>query len=297
MIATLIRRYGRNSQDLPRILLLALSLALTVLLAVNLARLTWQLLPVAELPSLPAPTQPATTNTTTDDANTTQNSWRIGRWHLFGNAEQQPHPAPRVAQPLPETRLNLTLRGIVSSSDAHSGGAIIASGNGQEVYYSVGSTLPGGATLQSIFKDHVVLERNGRLEKLKLPRDIVGQTTSTTRPRRPANRLTAPGTGSLAGLRQQILSNPQQLLNVFSVEPYTNRGQFIGYRLRPGRDQSLFNRTGLRNGDIVTSINGIRLDTPAKAMTALRGLAQASEARLQIRRNGQPQSLRIDLGQ
>ncbi len=294
MLEAISRRYSQYT-DLARPLLLASNLLLLTLLMVNLAQLTWQLLPETTLsPRQTLPQQQTSSLTGSPNKTQPEQNWNIARWHLFGNAARRPKATLPITQPLPETRLNLTLRGIVSSATAGQGGAIIATANGQQSYYTTGATVPGGAVLQSIHKDHVVLKRSGRLEKLKLPRQELGlpakETTNNT-----FRQGNTTHQGSLAGLRQQILRNPQQLLNVFSVEPYTNRGQFIGYRLRPGRDRSLFKRTGLQNGDIVTRINGIRLDTPAKAMTALRGLAQSPAANLQIRRNGQLQTLRIDL--
>lgn len=298
MLEALWNRVGDMPGLMPR-LFTAARIALLSGLMIELALLSWQLVPrppatasLSLAPDAPPPLTAAGREETRPTA-----SRNLARWHLFGQArKERPAPRPTVRRTLPETRLNLSLRGVVSSDGGRSGGAIIDAGQGQEVYYPVGSRLPGGARLQSVHKDHVVLERNGRLETLKLPRSgLRAPSGRLPAPRtRPMNPPPAPS-GGLARLRRQILDDPQQLLNVFSVEPYTRRGRFVGYRLRPGRDHALFALTGLQDGDIVTTINGIRLDTPARAMSALRGLAQVSEATITVLRRGREQTLQVNL--
>jgi general secretion pathway protein C len=54
---------------------------------------------------------------------------------------------------------------------------------------------------------------------------------------------------------------------------------------------------GLAPGDVVTSVNGVKLDSPAKALSLLRGLSSADEVRLEIERGGVPQSLIVNINQ
>ncbi len=295
MLETLWNRLG----DMPGLMRRLFTVANVVLLSgamIELALLSWQLVPRPPAPPAPGPTGGPAPSVAQPSDTAPATARDLARWHLFGEVRKgRPAPGPVIRKELPETRLNLSLRGVVSSAAGRTGGAIIDTGNGQEVYYPVGSSLPGGARLQSVHKDHVVLERNGRLETLKLPRNDLGGTPDQGRQAMTPRMATPPAGQGLAQLRQQILDNPQQLLNVFSVEPYTQHGRFVGYRLRPGRDRALFALTGLHDGDIVTAINGIRLDAPAKAMSALRGLAQASEASVSVLRNGRRESFRIDL--
>ncbi len=297
MLETLLNRVG-NTPELTRRLFATINLALLAGLAIELALLTWQLVPRPPAPTIATTRTPETAERPPMVASR-PTSWDLARWHLFGEFRPQAAPARPVArQELPETRLNLTLRGVVSAEAGQGGGAIIDSGNGQEVYYPVGAELPGGARLQAVRKDHVVLERNGRLETLKLPKDgIAPPTAGGRRPSsRPAAARQSVGGPALARLRQEVIENPSRLLDVFSIAPQTRHGRFVGYRIRPGRDRDLFALTGLKDGDTVTAINGVRLDTPAKAMNALRGLAQASVALVEIERDGRMQTLRVDLG-
>jgi len=84
--------------------------------------------------------------------------------NLFGN----PKPAVVVKQ-APKTTLNLTLQGILSTSDVAMARAIILAGKQKSELYSVGEKIPGtGASVKEIRDNEVILNRNGALESLPL---------------------------------------------------------------------------------------------------------------------------------
>lgn len=71
---------------------------------------------------------------------------------------------------IPNTKLSLTLKGALTDiNHKNEDSSAIIQGSNQEQLYSLGDTLPGGATLKEIFPDHVILSRNGQLEKLFFP--------------------------------------------------------------------------------------------------------------------------------
>jgi general secretion pathway protein C len=74
-------------------------------------------------------------------------------------------------------------------------------------------------------------------------------------------------------------------------------GQLKGYRVYPGKDRSAFTAAGLRPGDLVTSVNGVQLDDPAKALQMLGDLGQAGQVNLVVERGGQSQNISINLTQ
>lgn len=152
-----------------------LTLALVVLVIYQLARLTWQLVPAPDVP--PAPATPANVVPSAPAApeRDRPSAANIAGWHLFGQAD--PGTGPGVgggrAAPIdaPETRLNLTLRGLFATEDPERARAIIAAPNGEERSYRVEDELPGGAELSAIYADRIILQRNGRYETLRLPRE------------------------------------------------------------------------------------------------------------------------------
>lgn len=87
---------------------------------------------------------------------------------LFGfNNKTEAHSK---SSEIPKTKLNLILRGALADIGNHTeNSSAIIQGNSQDKLYALGDTLPGGATLKEIHPDHVILSRNGQLEKLFFP--------------------------------------------------------------------------------------------------------------------------------
>jgi len=87
------------------------------------------------------------------------------------------------------------------------------------------------------------------------------------------------------------LENMSQLFTQIRAVPHFEGGQSIGFRLFAIRRGSLFDRIGLKNGDIIRSINGNEMTDPSKAMALLQELRDANNLDVDITRNQQPQKL------
>lgn len=102
----------------------------------------------------------------------------IKDWHLFGQAPVavEKDAAAVIAEggKLPETQLQLKLLGVFfvqgPKGRENAGYAIIQSGDNQHKSYKPGDELPGGATLQSLASEQVVLKHNQQLESLSMDR-------------------------------------------------------------------------------------------------------------------------------
>lgn len=97
--------------------------------------------------------------------------WQIGKakpvadiaaWHLLG--DYQP---PLSAIPTSES--SLQLMGIMKAEPVEQSQVII-SVNQEEKVYQLGQTLPNGAVLKQILDDAVIIEQQGHLERLALPK-------------------------------------------------------------------------------------------------------------------------------
>jgi general secretion pathway protein C len=65
--------------------------------------------------------------------------------------------------------------------------------------------------------------------------------------------------------------------------------------LQAGRERGALNELGLRPGDIVTSINGVQIDSPAKGMKAMQTLAEGDSVSVTLLRDGQESSLSLNV--
>ncbi|MBV8062172.1 MAG: type II secretion system protein GspC [Nevskia sp.] len=280
---TLVPLYERHARWLPG----AVDVVLVVLIARLLAQLVWALVPAPAAAAWhPAPVVAAAPNPADRiDLN------RIVGAHLFGQY------APVVKQDItkaPDTTLNLTLLGILANSKNKAASrALIANGT-EEKPYSVKDTVSQGVTLYAIFPDRVVLSRSGQLETLRLDKD---QPNSGAAPLAVADSPASDTNESLAEIRSQMLSNPGKAQDYIRIQPAPNvsgNGQ-MGYRIFPGRDHAVFTNAGLRAGDVVTAINGVQLDDPAKSLQLLSDLSQANQVSLTIQRGGQSQTINVNL--
>ncbi len=291
---------------------------LVIALAKSLASLTWDLMP--ENPYVAPPDVSTHAISRIGGQSTPSNSVaynRITNYHLFGIARNEAK-APVVApvpstQEAPDTQLRLTLKGVVASGDMMEAWAIVADRTGNEDSYGIDSPLPGGAILKEIYSDRIILLHNGRLETLRLPKTELKsnnnlRTSSNRRAssrrnhRRTAssastnvNRLSVQATQTLKDYRYKLLNDPQSVMNSVRAEPYRQGGRLKGYRIFPGRDKQLFGQIGLEPGDIVTSVNGIELDSPLKGLEIMQQLSDASNVSVNVLRNGVNQTFEAPL--
>jgi len=100
----------------------------------------------------------------------------IGERHFFGVANAKPEI---IIDELPETKLELILRGAFTAQQESNAGAIIEDDKRKSLHYAIGDTLPGDAILKSIHENKVVLIRNGIFETLYFP-DVQKTDKNTT---------------------------------------------------------------------------------------------------------------------
>lgn len=281
-----------RSVGIRRYLPMILTVLVILLLAYELAGLTWRwFLPSTQPQVLPPPALDAAQSGVRKSDVT-----RIVSAHLFGKAEATPADRQEVIF-APETRLSLELRGVFATGD-DTGAAIIADASRQEHYYRIGETVAGDARLHEVHPDRVILERAGRYEALSLPSepgaDMVqpqGRSAAAVPAVSPGQAINNPETGSmLRQYRETLVSEPQQLMNLVRLTPVTSGSQTIGYRITPGADRTLLARFGLRSGDVVTAVNGLAVDNPSGGLDIIQKLASAEQLVLQIERDGVAQT-------
>jgi general secretion pathway protein C len=218
---------------------------------------------------------------------------QVANAHLFGEMASTAVPQQTKA---PETRLNLVLRGVIAADPMELSLAIIARGkNGKEEVLSVGDKMPGGITIESIHADHVILNRGGRLETLQLIKDEDVGTIRTASNR--SNFLPAASPEEqLVNIRQEILSNPTSFGDYALPVVVKQNGKQVGYRLQPQqKGNELMKELGLEPKDVITEINGIRLDNPQNGIGALKQLSTANSVSITVIRNGSEVPLNIQL--
>ena len=277
------------------------SLLLVVAIAWQLARIIWMLVPA---PSVGDPvTAPAGLQTNATQPETAADVQTIVNAHIFGIADVEPventQPILEETSNLRDTRLsNLSLKGTIASYPPELAVAIIADGGNKEKVYSIGESVTSGAHLHAVYADRVVLNENGVLTNLKLPKDFPEGSTVVAR----RDTLQAPrATSSTQSIQAVVAQNVSKLADVIRPTPYFVNGQQQGYRVYPGRNRQQFAALGLRPGDLIKDIDGQALNDPTQAMQIFQSLDSADQVSVTVERNGQPEVIvlstsQLDLG-
>ena len=105
-----------------------------------------------------------------------------------------------------------------------------------------------------------------------------------------------PETTRLAqGFRDTLYSNPQSLAKLVRVGAVRRDGALLGYRVSPGQQADQFAQLGFKAGDMVTAVNGIKLDNPANTMQLYNAMRSAGEVVFEVERNNQPVTISVNL--
>lgn len=221
----------------------------------------------------------------------------FGQYNAQKTVEQ---PKVIEVKDAPKTRLNLTLSGVVASSNPSLSLAVIAN-RGKQNTYGIDETIDGTrATVKAISVDRIIISNNGRDETLML--EGVKYTKVST------ERHSTGTSGSVLGnnrqnsnqdeldiIRQEMTQNPQSILKYIRLSQVSSNGKISGYRVNPGKDRKLFDSVGLKPGDIATSLNGVDLTNPAAMSELWKNMSEMTELNLTVQRDGQLHDIYIGL--
>lgn len=228
----------------------------------------------------------------------------INKLNLFGQGavvNDKPEPVPTEITNVPETRLKLKLMGLRRGSGSIKSSAIVEGPNKKQNIYLIGDKLPsGGAIVEDIMVKKMIISRGGKLETLTLFSKLNAQTSNrnsrvtVAKVKGLVNDLSSSRvvTRKLSQFRNMALKDPLALNGVVNIQPLHSGGKFQGYTLNPGNDSVFFKKSGLKAGDVLTSLNGVELDNPNKVLSLMGILATAKGLDITVTRDGAPVSFK-----
>ena len=264
-----------------------------LMLANQTSVLFWQLYPVSNT-ALVLPDEIVTgKNSDARHMGAQEKSQIIGRAYLFGKPQAEVQTVAKV-EDAPETRLNYKLRGIYYSKVARLSSAIIEIKANDSKIYRLDDELAENISIASIKRDHILIIRYGKLERLNLEKTSrTGKNalirTSSTTPDAVA------GSALLRSYKKRYLSNPMALAKRFQAIPVQENGKNIGFKLKALRGESLLKRLKFQGSDVFIKVNGIGLDKPFQALDALKSLTTASSVSVTILRNGNEETFNFNM--
>lgn len=214
--------------------------------------------------------------------------------NLFGQADGQ-NIAPSS---IPLSSLNLMLTGVMVGGTHNF--AFISINNADETAFGLGDEILAGARLHAVYPDRVILQRSGALESLVLKDDLPLPEGSVVTP--PPYRSSAP----IAGIRgngnnftvsretlTQQMQKPEFLTQALMVP--NPDGGFLVREVQPG---SVYEKLGVRTGDVIRSVNGLPINNMEEVMKLyqqLGGVNQVGNLAIEITRGGRTESLQYNI--
>ena len=221
--------------------------------------------------------------------------------------------ADLMAANAPETTLNLSLHGVLMRQDT-GGVAYISVGESAQMSYRVGDTIEGsgGAKVTRILPGFVLIEREGRRERLEASRlagdrgivtldENSGPTAAV--PDTSENDAQNPATGKDVPARQSPIVRESFSLSRREIETLavSMRADEVsgpagsGFSVYPTRNGQLFRKAGLRPGDVIGSVDGIELASIADFENVFASLEDATQLEVLLVREGERRLLTIRL--
>jgi general secretion pathway protein C len=172
--------------------------------------------------------------------------------------------------------------------------------------YHQGDLILPGVTLVEVHWDRAVIYRNGRRETLTLPTTlptgvplptVIATTEPVTNQEQDSIQQVAQDSFRIDRLEvDRAMNNLNELFTQARAVPYSSPdGEAQGFRLFSIKPQSLVDRIGLKNGDIVQRVNGVEISDPSTAFGLLQELQGHSQVRVDVMRNHQPLTLSYEI--
>ena len=204
---------------------------------------------------------------------------------------------------LQQTKLKLRLWGTVTGSEKEAYAVIEETGKRTQNLFRVGDSVQN-ATLKMILREKVVLSVKGRDEVLEIEK-ATGRASgirpaasyASARPRAGLKRR-SPRSQKITLRRTQIdqaLQDVNQLLSEVSIRPHFQDGQPDGLMLSRVKPNSLFMRMGLRNGDVISGVNGQQLQSVDDAMSFYEQLRESDQVTVQLKRGGRERTIQYSI--
>jgi general secretion pathway protein C len=262
-------------------------------------------------PSLPEPGREEKASSASRDTTQrrTPRDYRVVVQRNLFNTRLDAGPPPDISdeaiENLEQTKLNLKLWGTATGLGRDPFAVIEVAKERKQNLYRVGDTVDR-ATLKRILREKVVLNVDGTDEvlQMEIPEDRRASRSPVSRARRVATQERTTPTTRRAGEqhialdRSQVaeaLENANDVIKQVRIRPHFKNGQPDGLSMTGIRPRSIFRKMGLRNGDIITSVNDEDVQNMTEAIEMFQQLGSADDMEIQIRRRGREQTLKYTL--
>jgi len=194
--------------------------------------------------------------------------------------------------------------------------AIAGSSDGKTMLYREGSNVDGSRVL-AVYSSSVIVSSSGGACQLLMFEEEEGALARAP-VKAPAPTVTNPADARSAGLSEKeltdgiekisdtkfniqrslvdkVLANQGSLMKTARVIPHEENGRVAGVKLYGIRRNSLLGRLGVRNGDMLRTINGFDMTSPDTALEAYSRLRSADKLTLAVQRQNNEMTIEYNI--
>jgi general secretion pathway protein C len=222
---------------------------------------------------------------------------------LFGKATQGPLSpitnASAAIQAAPVTApAELMLLGTVVGSFRETFALVRHTTKQEERVFRLGDMVFDAGRLAEVRKESAYIVINNKKVELLTPM-TPPVSPQTNNPQQGApTAVASTGAGSYAIDQRALnaaLDNPAQAMSDARLLPSQKDGRVEGFRASEVKPNGVFAMIGIKNGDVLLRLNDFPMDSPDKALQSFIALKGQSRLKLDIVRDGQPQTFNYDI--
>jgi len=227
----------------------------------------------------------------------------ITKRNIFNSGTEAIAPSAQKVdiEKLQQTDLKLKLWGTVTGQNGRAYAVIEDTKTRQQDLYHAGDTIQN-AVVKLILREKVVLNVNDRDEILAME-ETRGRSASAGSARKKVRGSSAARNKKLPVSRyprkiklrsdqiQNAMENLGELMEQATLRPHIEAGQPAGISITGIKPNAIFRRMRLRNGDVITGVNGNSIGSVEDAARVFEELSSGSNIQLQIKRRGREQTL------
>lgn len=215
--------------------------------------------------------------------------------HPFGKkAEKKTAPPPKTVKTV-VSRRPIKLLGTIEAGAKSA--AFVQVGAGPLQLFRIGDVIQPGVILREVRHRRIIIAAGGKLEVVLMPEESplpasAGRSNvaegGNHRPATSRHRLPR------AALTRELADLPR-LMSQARVFPYLKNGKNEGFLITEIVPGSLYARIGLRNNDVIQSVNGVRITSPDQALALYQQLKEVPAIDLGLLRHGKKTTIHYDI--
>ena len=189
-------------------------------------------------------------------------------------------PTPAAPSPPPPVAPAASLSGLVLRGVLGGGAAIIGFPDGNQRSVPVGREFLPGVTLKEVALRHVILATTSGESRLEFNKS--------------ASEIAPAGAVATAKVLEAERHGRETLEFRTGLMPLEEEGRIRGFAIRPGASLPIFQRAGLRPGDVIVSVNGQAFRSEEKVLELVGELASAKAIQIDFVRGGRRMTGKVE---